>query len=1064
MAARLSNCFSKTTVHFMFSARRPLHSAVCIRLCTTKSQHHGGVPPQHRMELVLQLKGEGNDHYRAKAYDAAVSRYDAALKALQATSAGTEEAQTQECALRSNRAACYLALDRPEDAASDCDAVLQSQPGHTKALFRRGQAHAAVAGDKLDDALKDFVHLLHIEPKNKQAASAASSVRERLQMRRQQLVEGGTIPGLLAQITGRKGADMEASATDMRRIAGLSGDPSKALHVVRERAIPLITAAAGSGSAALAAPALTVLANVLEAGCTAAILQILSALPLGRLAGLAASPERELAAPASVILAAVAASSISRCPGGINDDVAFEAMQALVNTIGSAKAQHNQRIGLECLAKALASRPEEPEGRPIDPKAAKEPQDLKSTFKELRKAAGLDKDKRNMVKVKASWRAVEAAYSAGVVDAILPCCDTEDGVQRFCALNVLDLLFGASAARCWMDMQYKSAMWISDALSGDTMERKQSGMAALACIASSAREIGLEIAQRADVLDEVLLLAEANKFEQAQLSAAELCAHLASDDPAKCFNPVGGLDALRKLSAHRNPRIAVRAVTALSKLANVNLTHRIRVLADGRITARAIAALNSDGEFRDELRSWAVEAMAYLSLYPEVKESFDKSLGISHVVSMLNEEVEKFGDAMKEIDADDRVAKPSEGKVSGFVARGTTQFGLVSIICNLTSTELSKDEHIRRKLLEQGQEATVEQVEKLRKLSECKDPNDEANEEPPEKLTDPQVIENMRRTVVDQKGVAAILSVVRNNADVSDSTKEMIAKAMANCASIESCRGTMVQQGVVPLMVDIAKSKNKLATESAGQTLAKIAISTDPRKFRSGAEFDMIVPLLELTQSDQGLMQFEACMALTNLASISEPVRETMLKHGAFSSLQYLMTNEDHRIMRAASECLCNLVACRGIIERLGRDGAAAKNELKMFVVLSAEAEDFETRRAAAGALASICGCRDPKVLDNLLSEEASVTYGDVVYVLGEMLTMNEEMLHRAIVSLAGLAEYPTAAARIKGCVINIQRDTEGEETAPVQLTALLEMVAAGGLTTNPSIVEGAQSVLREIG
>lgn len=274
----------------------------------------------------------------------------------------------------------------------------------------------------------------------------------------------------------------------------------------------------------------------------------------------------------------------------------------------------------------------------------------------------------------------------------------------------------------------------------------------------------------------------------------------------------------------------------------------------------------------------------------------------------------------------------------------------------------------------------------------------------------------------------------------------------------------MVQQGVVPLMVDIAKSKNKLATESAGQTLAKIAISTDPRKFRSGAEFDMIVPLLELTQSDQGLMQFEACMALTNLASISEPVRETMLKHGAFSSLQYLMTNEDHRIMRAASECLCNLVACRGIIERLGRDGAAAKNELKMFVVLSAEAEDFETRRAAAGALASICGCRDPKVLDNLLSEEASVTYGDVVYVLGEMLTMNEEMLHRAIVSLAGLAEYPTAAARIKGCVINIQRDTEGEETAPVQLTALLEMVAAGGLTTNPSIVEGAQSVLREIG
>jgi len=203
---------------------------------------------------------------------------------------------------------------------------------------------------------------------------------------------------------------------------------------------------------------------------------------------------------------------------------------------------------------------------------------------------------------------------------------------------------------------------------------------------------------------------------------------------------------------------------------------------------------------------------------------------------------------------------------------------------------------------------------------------------------------------------------------------------------------------------------------------------------------------------------------LTNLASMSEEVREYMLNHKAFQSLQYLMTVDDHLIMRAATECLCNLVQCDAITERMGRATAAARNELKMFVVLAAEADDYETRRAAAGALASISGCHDQKVLDNLLSEEAGTSYGDVVYVLGEMLTINEEMMHRAVVSLVNLAQYEPAAQRIKGCVLNIQRDSTSEETQPVQLSALLEMVAGGGLSTNDSIVEAAQTVIRACG
>ena len=57
-------------------------------------------------------------------------------------------------------------------------------------------------------------------------------------------------------------------------------------------------------------------------------------------------------------------------------------------------------------------------------------------------------------------------------------------------------------------MQSTCGAWISDWLSGDTMEGKQKGLAALACIASSARDVALHIAQQDDVLDEVLVLVD----------------------------------------------------------------------------------------------------------------------------------------------------------------------------------------------------------------------------------------------------------------------------------------------------------------------------------------------------------------------------------------------------------------------------------------------------------------------------------------------------------------------------------------------------------------------------
>ena len=109
----------------------------------------------------------------------------------------------------------------------------------------------------------------------------------------------------------------------MRRIAGLTGDPSKAIHIARENAIPLICAAAGSTNEALSAPGLAVLANLLEARYTPACATILQHLSLSHIHSKAASVQKEQAAPATVLLARIAASAEARMPGGVDDAVAY---------------------------------------------------------------------------------------------------------------------------------------------------------------------------------------------------------------------------------------------------------------------------------------------------------------------------------------------------------------------------------------------------------------------------------------------------------------------------------------------------------------------------------------------------------------------------------------------------------------------------------------------------------------------------------------------------------------------------------------------------------------------
>ena len=114
---------------------------------------------------------------------------------------------------------------------------------------------------------------------------------------------------------------------------------------------------------------------------------------------------------------------------------------------------------------------------------------------------------------------------------------------------------------------------------------------------------------------------------------------------------------------------------------------------------------------------------------------------------------------------------------------------------------------------------------------------------------------------------------------------------------------------------------------------------------------DPIVGLLWLCKYGRStnLQQFEALMALTNLASCGDAIKNSITTHNKgipiIQSLQY----SDHLLVRrAATEAICNL-ALQPEAQRNFRN----KDKLKIWLALADDYEaDLATARASAGALA----------------------------------------------------------------------------------------------------------------
>lgn len=119
---------------------------------------------EDKIALGGKIREIGNELFKEAKYVDAARKYEKALRYLQEEFASPEEEKQLKEArvpVYSNRAACYLKLNRNDKALADCNAILEVDAENAKALMRKGQAFAQMNDhDSALDSLNIAAELL----------------------------------------------------------------------------------------------------------------------------------------------------------------------------------------------------------------------------------------------------------------------------------------------------------------------------------------------------------------------------------------------------------------------------------------------------------------------------------------------------------------------------------------------------------------------------------------------------------------------------------------------------------------------------------------------------------------------------------------------------------------------------------------------------------------------------------------------------------------------------------------------------------------------------------------
>ncbi|XP_063988231.1 protein unc-45 homolog B [Diachasmimorpha longicaudata] len=499
--------------------------------------------------------------------------------------------------------------------------------------------------------------------------------------------------------------------------------------------------------------------------------------------------------------------------------------------------------------------------------------------------------------------------------------------------------------------------YIKDMLLSPDIESKVRVTVAITTLLLGPLDVGNSIVARDGILQMILVMADTDDLLQQKVACECIIAAASKKDKATTIINQG-VNILKKLYQSKDDAIRVRALVGLCKLGSSGGTDAtIRPFADGATKKLAEACrrfLISPKKDKD-MRKWAVEGLSYLTFDAEVKE--------------------KLVEDQQAMQAMIEVAKTGDKSVL---------YGVVTTLVNLCNAY-------------DKQEMIPEMVE-LAKFAKQHIPEEH-------ELDDPDFI-NKRLILLAKAGVTtALVALAKTD---SQNSRELISRVFNALCSQQEVRGIVVQQGGAKALLPLALDGTDKGKKQASQALARLGITINPEvAFPGQRVMEVIRPLLNLLDQDcSALENFEALMALCNIAGISDAVRRHILKEGGFPKIEAYMYEQHEMLQRAATQVVNNLVMCDEAIKYFEGD-----NDRIKFLVILCEDEDVDTSLAASGALAmltsvSIKACN--KVFDSnnwveslrflLGNPNADVQHRGVV-IVSNMIKSNKEIATRIIIT-----------------------------------------------------------------
>jgi hypothetical protein len=374
--------------------------------------------------------------------------------------------------------------------------------------------------------------------------------------------------------------------------------------------------------------------------------------------------------------------------------------------------------------------------------------------------------------------------------------------------------------------------------------------------------------------------------------------------------------------------------------------------------------------------------------------------------------------------------------------RSTAAYGIAHILAALTVT----NQELRAKALAE-KDMTLEQYEQLAELQRIK--SKDVEERKPDVDMDSDVLLRRRiQVIVASNGLRVLINLLSNQA-TSAQTKEAAARALRQMCVEESIRGQFIQQGGLKACTTVAVEEEtpKNIRRECAHAIAKSLVTTTPTLLSEHVRLGCVAPLVMLCRDvdSSNLMQFEACLALTNLTTVGEVEHGRLVAEKGVSSVHYLMFSDHKQVRCAATEMFCNMASDDNVLEMLrkpdqvrlwlgmseewskdipeefyandeSKEGSEdegihvsvvmdrlTRDQAKLTAFLTSES--YKTARAAAGTLAVALG--DPEVCDAVVKENCA---GTIVSLLDSRLP---ELVHRALVMALNVATVGgTAAAK----------------------------------------------------